>query len=57
MKTHTMDKMIEYMKIHILSLYQDIEKYDKDENSRGYIEHMAAIVTAHHLLEVANEFN
>ena len=57
MKTHTMDKMIEYMKIHILSLYQDIEKYEKDENSRGYIEHMAAIVTAHHLLEVANEFN
>jgi hypothetical protein len=55
MKTHTTDNMTEYMKIHLISLYQDIEKYEGDEDSRGYIEHMAAITTVHHLLEYANE--
>lgn len=51
-----MNQLIEYMKLHLLSLYQDIEKYEGDEDSKGYIEHMAAIVTVHHLLEVANDY-
>lgn len=43
------------MKLHLISLYQDIEAYEGDEDSIGYIEHMAAITTTHHLLSVAND--
>jgi hypothetical protein len=42
---------MEYVKLHILSLEQDLEKYASEDNI-GYLETMAALSTATHLLTV-----
>ena len=52
MRTHTTDKLIEYMKIHLISLNQDL---DKDLNVQSKINIQGQIMAIEHLLEVANE--
>ena len=52
MKTHTTDKLIEYMKLHLISLNQDM---DKDLNVESKINIQGQIMAIEHLLEVANE--
>lgn len=54
MKTHSTDKMIEYMNIHLISLNQDM---DKDLNVESKINIQGQIIAIEHLLEVADEFN
>lgn len=43
---------IEYMKIHLVSLEQDLKKYSSEDDI-GYLETYAAISTTEHLLSVA----
>jgi hypothetical protein len=45
---------IEYMKIHLISLEQDLEKY-LSEDDIGYLETSAAISATQHLLSVATD--
>jgi len=52
MRTHTTDKLIEYMNIHLISLNQDM---DKDLNVESKINIQGQIMAIEHLLEVANE--
>ena len=52
MRTHTTDKLIEYMNIHLISLNQDL---DKDLNVQSKINIQGQIMAIEHLLEVANE--
>ena len=52
MRTLTTDKLIEYMKIHLISLNQDM---DKDLNVQSKINIQGQIMAIEHLLEVANE--
>jgi hypothetical protein len=52
MRTLTTDKLIEYMKIHLISLNQDL---DKDLNVQSKINIQGQIMAIEHLLEVANE--
>jgi hypothetical protein len=52
MRTLTTDKLIEYMKIHLISLNQDL---DKDLNVESKINIQGQIMAIEHLLEVANE--
>jgi len=52
MKTHTTDKLIEYMNIHLISLNQDL---DKDLNVESKINIQGQIMAIEHLLEVYNE--
>jgi hypothetical protein len=52
MRTHTTDKLIEYMKIHLVSLNQDL---DKDLNVESKINIQGQIMAIEHLLEVSNE--
>ena len=52
MKTLTTDKLIEYMKIYLISLNQDM---DKDLNVESKINIQGQIMAIEHLLEVANE--
>ena len=52
MRTHTTDKLIEYMKLHLISLNQDM---DKDLNVQSKINIQGQIMAIEHLLEVANE--
>ena len=54
MKTHSTDKMIEYMNIHLISLNQDM---DKNLNVESKINIQGQIMAIEHLLEVADEFN
>jgi hypothetical protein len=54
MKTHSTDNMIEYMKLHLISLNQDM---DKDLNVESKINIQGQIMAIEHLLEVADEFN
>jgi hypothetical protein len=54
MKTLTTDKLIEYMKIYLISLNQDM---DKDYNVQSKINIQGQIMAIEHLLEVADEFN
>jgi hypothetical protein len=49
-----MNQLIEYMKIHLISLEQDLEKYDSEDDI-GYLQTEAAISTAAHLLSVADD--
>ena len=48
-------KMIEYMKLHLISLEQDLETYYSEDDG-GYLQTMASIETVQHLLEVANDY-
>lgn len=54
MKTHSMDKLIEYMKIYLISLNQDLQ--DNPE-SINVVDIPGQIYAVKHLLEVADEFN
>ena len=54
MKTHSTDNMIEYMKLHLISLNQDM---DKNLNVESKINIQGQIMAIEHLLEVSNEFN
>jgi len=54
MKTHTTDKLIEYMKIHLISLEQDLQ--DNPE-SINVVDIPGQIYAVKHMLEVADEFN
>ena len=48
------DELIEYIKIHIISLEQDLEKYSSEDDI-GYLQTEASISTAQHILSVAKE--
>jgi hypothetical protein len=50
-----MNNMIDYMKIHLISLNQDRDPLDKSPEDIIFIE--GQIHATRHLLEVANEFN
>ena len=52
MRTLTTDKLIEYMKIHLISLNQDM---DKDLNVQSKINIQGQIMAIEHLLEYVNE--
>lgn len=54
MKTLTTDKLIEYMKIYLISLNQDLEK---DFNVQTKINIQGQIMAIEHMLEVSDEFN
>lgn len=69
MKTHTTDKLVEYIKLHRLSLIQDIEQIQDHEvilrfpqmgedfvggYPKEYLQ--GAIAVLDHLLEVANDY-
>jgi hypothetical protein len=47
--------MIEYMKIHLISLEQDLEKIDYVNEHHFYRVKEAEIATTRHLLSVAEE--
>lgn len=47
-------QLINYIKIHIISLEQDLEKYDSEDDI-GYLQTEASISTAVHLLSVAED--
>ena len=51
---HTTDRLIEYMKIHLISLEQDLK--DNPE-SINVVDIPGQIYAVRHLLEVADEFN
>jgi hypothetical protein len=58
MRTLITDKLIEYIKIHRLSLIQDIESIEEHEvTNEGYPKEylQGAIACMDHILEVANE--
>ena len=52
MRTHTMDSLIEYMNIHLISLNQDM---DKDLNVQSKINIQGQIMATEHLMSVAND--
>jgi len=56
MRTHTTDKLIEYMKIHLISLEQDLEIIQSKSDLVGahYVK-KAEIEIVKHLLEVSDE--
>jgi hypothetical protein len=49
-----MHQLIEYMKLHIISLEQDLETYSS-EDEIGYLQTEASVQTTQHLLLVAKE--
>ena len=54
MRTHTMDSLIEYMNIHLISLNQDLEM---NPESINVVDIPGQIYAVKHLLEVADEYN
>mgnify|MGYP003704358221 FL=1 len=46
--------LIEYMRIHLISLEQDLDKYNSEDDI-GYLQIEASISTAQHLMSVAND--
>ena len=53
MRTHSTDSLIEYMKIHLISLEQDLEM---NPESINVVDIPGQIYAVKHLLEVANEY-
>ena len=49
-----MNELIEYIKIHIISLEQDLETYSSEDDI-GYLQTEASIETAQHVLSVAED--
>ena len=49
------NKLVNYMKLHLISLEQDLENYGGSEDDYGYAEYMSAIITTRHLMSVAND--
>lgn len=56
MKTHSMDNLIEYIKLHRLSLIQDNANIDQDVNSPEWNFLQGQIIGVEHILEVANDY-
>jgi hypothetical protein len=59
MRTHTTDKLIEYINLHLISLKQDLEKIEDHEvTNEGYPKEyiQGAIAVLNHILEVANDY-
>ena len=59
MKTHTTDKLIEYINLHLISLKQDLEQIEDHEvTNEGYPKEyiQGAIAVLNHILEVANDY-
>ena len=69
MRTHTTDKLIEYMRLHLISLKQDLEQIEDHEvilrfpqmgeefvggYPKEYIQ--GEIAALNHILEVANDY-
>jgi hypothetical protein len=52
---HTTDRLVEYMKIHLISLNQDRDPLDKSPEDIVFIE--GQIHAVRHILEVADEYN
>jgi hypothetical protein len=50
-----MNEFIEYTKIHIISLEQDLEKIDYVNDHHFYLVKQAEIAQAQHLLSVAED--
>ena len=48
------NQLIEYMKLHIISLEQDLETYYSEDDG-GYLQTIASIETAQHLLSVVED--
>lgn len=48
------NQLVEYIKLHIISLEQDLETYYSEDDG-GYLQTMASIETAQHLLSVAED--
>jgi len=57
MKTHTTDKLVEYIKLHRLSLIQDNAYIEQDVESPEWNFLQGQIIGVEHILEVADEFN
>ena len=53
MRTHSTDRLIEYMNLHLISLEQDLEK---NPESINVVDIPGQIYAVKHLLEVADEF-
>ena len=52
MRIHSMDKLIEYMRIHLISLNQDLEA---DYNVQSKINIQGQIMATEHLMSVATD--
>jgi hypothetical protein len=50
-----MNEVLEYIKIHIVSLEQDLEKIDYVNSHHFYLVKQAEIKTAQHILSVAED--
>jgi len=50
-----MNEILEYIKIHIISLKQDLEKLDYVNEHHFYLVKQAEIATAQHILSVAED--
>ena len=48
------NQLIEYIKLHIISLEQDLEKYYSEDDG-GYLQTIASIEPAQHLLSVVED--
>jgi hypothetical protein len=48
------NQLIEYMKLHLISLEQDLEEYYSEDDG-GYLQTIASIETAQHLLSVVED--
>jgi len=48
------NQLVEYIKLHIISLEQDLETYYSEDDG-GYLQTIASIETAQHLLSVAED--
>ena len=48
------NQLVEYIKLHIISLEQDLETYGSEDDI-GYLQTEASISTAQHLLSVAED--
>ena len=58
MRTHTTDKLIEYINLHLISLKQDLEQIEDHEvTNEGYPKEyiQGAIAVLNHILEVSND--
>ena len=52
MRTHSTDRLIEYMNLHLISLNQDM---DKDLNVESKINIQGQIMATEHLMSVATD--
>jgi hypothetical protein len=50
-----MNEVLEYIKIHIISLQQDLESIDYVNEHHFYLVKQAEIATAQHILSVAQD--